>query len=183
VVLRIDLARDDPCLREREGVSFELWSRAEIETWRRRGGDLPLQVFRDRIDRVEACMVAVIERELAAFVWIYRRGDPNRFLRLAEGEAEVNHGYVFPRYRGRRLYGALLAQACGRLKVQGYRRAYGVVPVANRAALRACREAGLQEIGQVRQWGLVRPRFREAVATPPERAPSAMRPGGRPWGR
>lgn len=161
VVLAIDLSKSEIKAASREGLEFKRWSGTTMAAWREHRQNVPIQCFRDRIDYVDTCVVALSGHEVAGLVWLYRSTDPNRFLRLSEREGEVNHGYVFPKYRGVKLYSALLTWALLWLKEEGYQAAYGVVPIANTPALQACARAGLLEIGRVWHFSVFRPKFQK----------------------
>lgn len=167
---RADLA--DPASHPE--VSFEVWSADDMRRWRAAHPDAPTQCFRDVVDGVSRAMVALVDGQLAAFIWIYLQGDFSRMFRIGPTDAELNHGIVLPDHRGRRLFTPLLSQACAYLATQGGRRVYAVVHTANDPSLRSFRAAGFAEFARQMHFLAYRPKFAEpdptlvaATAAPP----------------
>lgn len=154
------------------GASFDVWSAEDMRRWSGDHDDAPTQCFRDVVDGVSSAMVALIDGELAAFIWMYRRGDFSRMFPLGPTDVELNHGIVLPAFRRRRLFTPLLSQACVRLAADGCRRVYAVVHTENHPSLRAFRAAGFAEFGRRTHFLAYRPKFQapdptRLAATPP----------------
>lgn len=148
------------------GEGFELWTADRMQEWRQGRQDLPTEFYQDRIDRVSLCAVACAGEELAGLIWIYRPGDYSRMFRLQAGEAELNHGYLQPEHRHRRLFARLLAFACAELRQQGYVTARAVVHASNKPSLRAFTRAGFAAVGSVRHFFIFRPTVKSIPAAP-----------------
>lgn len=155
-------------------ASFEVWTADDMRRWRADHRDAPTQCFRDTVDGVSTAMIARIDGELAAFIWLYREGNFSRMFRIGPTDAELNHGIVLPEYRSRRLFAPLLSHACAWLATQGGRRVYAVVHTDNGPSLRSFRAAGFAEFARQTHLFAWRPKFKEpdprvlaATAAPP----------------
>jgi GNAT superfamily N-acetyltransferase len=166
LALARDLAADGPGPAPAPGAELALWDRARVRAWCAGRRDVPVEFLRDEIDGVRMCAVATVGGDLAGLIWIYRPQHPSRVFRLAADEAELNHGFVRPAYRGRRLFEAILAYACLRLRQEGVRRVYGAVHSINVRSHRSFLAAGFRDIGAVRHFLLFRPRL-DGRATAP----------------
>jgi ribosomal protein S18 acetylase RimI-like enzyme len=161
VVLARNLAKPSPRAAE-DGLVLELWPSARLNEWRRQRPRLSTEFFQNDIDGVENCVVARDGDEIAGLIWIYYPGDKSRLFQLRDGEAELNQGYVLPRYRGRGVFRKVIAFACETLAKQGYRTAYAMVHWTNVPSLKAFEGAGFHRQGRVRHFLAWRPRFRTA---------------------
>jgi ribosomal protein S18 acetylase RimI-like enzyme len=161
VVFSRSLSRAAPQPAEKE-LALELWPSARLKEWRRHRSGLSTEFFQNEIDGVENCVVAREGDEIAGLIWIYYPGDKSRLFQLRDGEAELNQGYVLPRYRGRGVFRKVIAFACDTLAKQGYRTAYAMVHSSNVPSLKAFEGAGFHRQGRVRHFLAWRPRFRTA---------------------
>lgn len=146
-------------------ASFAVWSADDMRRWRDEHPAAPTQCFRDTVDGVSSAMVALVDGELAAFIWIYREGDFSRMFPLGRTDAELNHGIVLPDYRRRRLFVPLLSQACVHLASLGVGRVFAVVHTENQPSLRAFRAAGFAEFARRSHLLAWRPKFGEPDPT------------------
>ncbi len=166
LALARELTVDGPAPPAPPGVRLELWDRARVRAWCEGRRDVPVEFLRDEIDGVRTCAVATVEGDLAGLIWIYRPEHPSRVFRLRRDEAELNHGFVRPEHRGRRLFEAILAFAATRLRAEGVRAVYGAVHSVNVRSHRSFLAAGFHDIGTVRHFLVFRPRL-DGAATPP----------------
>ena len=141
-----------------DAVRLELWTAPSLRQWRKPRQGLSTEFFQDEIDGVDTCAVAFIRGELASLIWIYHHEHASRLFRLHEREAELNHGYVLPPFRGMGLFRDVLEFACVRLQEQGYQTVYAGVHAENAPSLRAFRHAGFRDIGSIRHFLIFRPR-------------------------
>lgn len=170
LALARDLATRGPAVPTPPGVVLDVWPAARVRAWRAGRADVPLEFVRDTIDGVEFCAVATLNGDLAGLIWLYRPEHASRVFRLHPGEAEINHGYVRPEYRERRLFQSILDHACRRLGEAGVRTVYAAVHSHNDRSHRAFLAAGFRQVGAVRHFLVFRPRF-GGRPTPPDASP------------
>jgi ribosomal protein S18 acetylase RimI-like enzyme len=82
--------------------------------------------------------------------WLYYRGDPNRILRLDEGDCEIKFCLTLPEFRGRGLYPAALLAIQVYLKDRGFHRCFICVKSDNRASIKGIEKAGFHRVGVTR---------------------------------
>lgn len=162
VILSRDLAAAPP--PPEGGEDFELWTADRLHQWRRGRSRLPTEFYQERIDGVSLCAVACAGSDVAGLIWIDRPGDYSRMFRMRPGEAELNHGYVRPKYRHRGLFARLLAYTCAELQDRGYATPHAIVHESNGPSLRAFARAGFGAVGSVRHFFLFRPAVRSGPA-------------------
>ena len=160
VLLARDLPVDAIHLPRQDGVSFEQWTAAMMRAWRDQRHGLSPDFFRDAIDGVDTCAVAMVGNALAGMIWMYRREHPSRLFRLGAREVELNYGYILPEFRHLGLFSAVLSFACRLLQTHGYRRVYAGVHAGNGPSLRAFHNAAFQDIGTIRHYLVFRPKVR-----------------------
>lgn len=159
VVLTRNLSASGVNRASPEATTWEMWDAGTVRAWRRDRHGVPPAFFRDAIDGVDTCAVALVQGEVAGLIWIYRPGDVSRLFHLRESEAELNYGHVLLPYRGMGVFRELLSFSCLRLREQGYRTVYAMVESGNEPSLRAFRSAGFREISSVRHFLVFRPKF------------------------
>lgn len=87
------------------------------------------------------CYIATHNDEPAGFVWLNQkfmllRG--RKIGRIKENKvAFAYHGYVFPKYRNKRIFESLTKEYYKDLKIQRFKRAYSLVDVHNPIAIKA----------------------------------------------
>lgn len=102
-------------------------------------------------DRVKEFYVAVSERrEIEHISWVYYTDDPNRFISLRSGEAEIKYCLTLPECRGRGLYPRVLKTIASQLLRQGVRRVFICVNADNHASIRGVMKAGFVRVDRVR---------------------------------
>ena len=141
-------------------LTVELWDSARIASWRAGREGLTTEFFQNDIDGVELCSVALIDGEVAGLIWIYRYGDNSRLFSLRDTDAELNNGYVFPKYRNKGVFKQVIDYACGWLEQKRYLTAYAMVHWDNEPSLRAFRDIGFEVQGKVSHFLVWRPKFR-----------------------
>jgi len=119
----------------------------------RSGKDLPREFFYDLVHGVKNCYVAFWGNEIAYIHWIYVKGDPNRFLVLSDGVAELNYNTTLPKFRGHRLQAKMLAYIFEDLRKSGFKQAVGVINEKNPPAIKGAKRAGMEEIAKIRTLG------------------------------
>lgn len=118
-----------------------------LETERRLRNPAPWELQCDVYDGVRDCFVHVDGGRLGHISWLYYRGDPNRILRLADGECEVKFCLTFPEFRGRGLYPAALRAIQRDLAGRAFRRCFVCVRSDNTASIRGIEKAGFHKVG------------------------------------
>jgi len=123
----------------------------------REGKDLTREFFYDRMHGVRHCYLVMCGDEIAGIHWVYVKGDPNRFLKLNEGVAEVNYLTTTGGFRGNGLMGKMMAYSANELRNEGYRRLVCVIHQKNEPAIRNALWVGLREVGRIRTFGPFNP--------------------------
>jgi lipid II:glycine glycyltransferase (peptidoglycan interpeptide bridge formation enzyme) len=150
----------------RTDVVFTVWPAATLRKWRSGRHGLSTEFYQDEIDGVDTCAVALRDGNVAGLIWMYRPEDASRLFRLAEVEAELNHGYVLPCHRGQRLFRDLLAFSAWWLNLRGHSTIYAMVHSANAPSLAAFRDAGFVEVRTAWHFLAYRPKIRMTPAAP-----------------
>ena len=145
--------------RRVEGVHFDVWPAARLAAWRKAQHQdrLSSEFFRDRIDGVRRCAVALDDDHVVGLIWFYEPGDPSRMFRLSSGQAELNYGYLQPGFRHRGIFMSTVVTACLRLRAEGHTAAFVAVHAGNRPSRRAFAAAGFSTVAEVRHFFLFRP--------------------------
>jgi RimJ/RimL family protein N-acetyltransferase len=151
---------DDDKMSLAPGATYEVWDAARVAMWRRGRRDMPPELFQDSIDGVRACSVALVDGEIAAFIWIFRRGDVSRLFDLHDGEAEVNYGAVLGPYQRHGLFRGVLRCASAWLAERGHHTVYASVHATNTRSLRAFAACGFTPVGTVAHFAFYRPKYR-----------------------
>jgi GNAT superfamily N-acetyltransferase len=134
------------------GVMFEKVHEDEILEQ----GELPDDVFERQVDRlrrfgVSYCYGARVDGKLAAFAWLVphdaMRLDVPHLLRGAPGEAELTAAETVPRYRGKGLYGFVMANEFSIARKKGIHTVLFKTFPSNKAALRSFEKIGAQYVG------------------------------------
>lgn len=128
------------------------------------GCDLPERRIDDFLRRLDAGHVGVVAStgdRIAAYGWLttsdYFESWSGVAISLARGEGYVYNGYVFPAFRGRRLYPSVLAWRLRTLAALGCRTVYSIVAVTNAPALASHARlgfVGVRDFGYVKVAGL-----------------------------
>lgn len=145
-----------------DGMAIEVVPAAWLAEWRQGRPGLAPEFFQDEIDGVGLCAVIRDGHEVAGLTWIYRAGDPSRLFDLGPGEAELNHTFVRPAYRGRRLHAALLSFCFDWLRERGHHTVYRMTDATNVRSIRSGHRVGMRVIGMVHHCGPYRPPYRAA---------------------
>ncbi len=154
------------------GATFEIWDGDRLRLLRAGRAGLSWQFYQDEIDGADTCAVALLGGEVVGLAWIYGGRRARRLFELQDDEAELNHVYVPPAYRGRGLMKPLVACACSWLASQGYRAAYAAVHSTNIPSQRGFLGAGFVVAGSIRRIGAWRPKFSLARGGEPGRHPA-----------
>lgn len=111
---------------------------------------IPWELQCDIYDGVRDFFVYRENGRLGHISWLYYRGDPNRILRLEDGECEVKFCLTFPEFRGKGLYPAALRVIQQYLKEHGSQRCFICVKADNTASIRGIEKAGFLRVGSTR---------------------------------
>jgi len=106
-----------------------------------------MEMHRDVVDGVKDAFVAFSEGKFAHIVWVYYSGDPNRFINLKPGEAEIKFGVTPEQFRGHNVYPKVVEFICHYLKEKNYERLYGFVVKDNLASMRGLKKVGFKVTG------------------------------------
>ena len=102
-------------------------------------------------DNVKDFYIVVSDtQEIQHVSWIYYEKDPNRFMRLEPGHAEIKYCLTLPEFRGRGIYPRVLKMIVARLTEKGIERVFICVKADNHASLRGVEKAGFTRVGQIR---------------------------------
>ena len=125
---------------------------ADLEESRRQlgAGPVPWELQCDRYDGVRDFFVYKERGAIGHISWLYYPQDPNRILRLGEGECEVKFCLTTPDMRGRGLYPLALQAIQRHLADGGYRRCFICVKEDNLPSIRGIERAGFRRLGAVR---------------------------------
>jgi len=123
---------------------------SDLESARKKLEKVPWEFKCDLYDGVQDFFTYKENGEIGHISWLYYEGDPNRILRLGDGEGEVKFCLTFPEHRGKGLYPAALQVIQGYLKEHGYRRCYICVKDDNVPSIRGIEKAGYRLAGSVR---------------------------------
>lgn len=126
----------------------------------RKSRELPREFFYDQIHGVRQCYVVLHKEQPAYIHWVYVRGDPNRFLKLADGVAELNYNTTLPEYRGQKLMGKMMVYIMRDLKDNGFTKVVGVVNALNPPALKSMVAAGFTEVRRFKTFGYLNRKYR-----------------------
>ncbi len=106
-------------------------------------------------------VIALDDHQVVGFGWLSLENEIDRLLNveisLQQGEGYIYDGFVFPGFRGRNIYPALLTWRLDYLMRHGCRTAYSIVAVGNMPAETWHRRMGFRpqrEIGYVKILGL-----------------------------
>ena len=117
--------------------------------------------FADRLATGRLGVVAWLDDVVAAYGWLTVTDHFEDWsgvdVRLAEGEGYVYNGFVFPQFRGRRIYPSVLEWRLRTLRSLGCRMAYSIVSVTNAPTLRWHEKLGFvgdRELGHVKIVGV-----------------------------
>lgn len=123
----------------------------ELEAVRAATEPVPWELRCDLYDGVSDFFVyRVPEKNIFGHIsWVYHKGDPNRTLRLADGECEIMFCLTLPEFRGLGLYPNALREIQSDLKRRGYLRCFICVEEGNLASTRGIEKAGFVYAGRV----------------------------------
>lgn len=130
-----------------------------LKTLRTYATALPVEFYRDEIDRIDRCFLACVDERLAAIAWSYDRTKPAHFLRMSPGDAEIRSVYSLAEFRGRGLAKTVIATACESLAREGYRRVYAVIHFRNEASQKAFQSIGFSKVTELRRPPIFGPRY------------------------
>lgn len=121
----------------------------ELDLILNRSASMPWEFQCHRYDGVKDFFIARDSGGIRHISWIYYRGDPNRFLRLAPHDAEIKYCLTLPSFRGRGLYSKTLMFIARSLKESGFRRVFICVTRSNYASIRGIEKAGFKRVKEI----------------------------------
>jgi RimJ/RimL family protein N-acetyltransferase len=122
----------------------------DLELERKERRPVPWELQCNLYDGVRDFFVYREGGRLGHVSWLYYKDDPNRILRLDDGECEIKFCVTFPEFRGRGLYPAALHAIQAYLKKRGFHRCFICVKSDNAASIRGIEKAGFRRVGMTR---------------------------------
>lgn len=123
---------------------------ADLEAARARLDRTPWELQCDKYDGVRDFFVYKEHGRVGHISWLYYKHDPNRVLRLNDGECEIKFCLTFSEWRGQGLYPSALETIQHYLAAGGYRRCFICVKQDNLSSIRGIEKAGFRRAGAVR---------------------------------
>jgi hypothetical protein len=124
--------------------------------------NLPREFYMHESDGVRHCVIVKVGDKMGHIVWIYFKGDKNRWFNLEDDEAHINYGFTFKEFRGQSLFPIALYAAAKWLKDRSYRRILMDVHEETRFMLSSMKKIrGVKHIGTLKQWFLYRPKYNQ----------------------
>jgi len=111
--------------------------------------ELPREFFCDQTYGASKCYLALIDNRPAYIHWVFDCRHSSRFLRIQNGDVEVNYMLTLPDYRRQGLCVNVLNQTVNNMKAEGKNRVFCVVHDRNIASIKAVKKAGFREYTQV----------------------------------
>jgi len=161
-LLRVLLFRDDPIriyvktigdpdvVERRADPRITKGHVTELAAARAIRNPVPWELQCDIYDGVRDFFVYIENGTLGHISWLYYSDDPNRILRLEEGECEIKFCLTFPEFRGKGIYPAALHTIQRYLRERGCTRCFICVKADNIASIRGIEKAGFVSVGVTR---------------------------------
>jgi RimJ/RimL family protein N-acetyltransferase len=163
-VVKQSLFRDDPILIyaletsqvERRGnnassaMDIRKGNILELEKNYCRFKSVPWEFQCHQYDGVKDFFIASNAEGVQHITWIYYQNDPNRFIRLGHGDAELKYALTLPLFRGQGLLPEVLKAVVRYLGQKGFKRAFTCVHIDNRPSIRGVEKAGFKFIDRIR---------------------------------
>lgn len=102
-----------------------------------------------KFDDVKDFFIARNDDTIMCITWIYKKGDPNRFLIMGDKQALLQYGLTLPEFRGCGLLPAVLKAIAKYLKNQGCEKVYGLIHHKNSSSIKGTTKAGFVKVGQL----------------------------------
>ena len=123
---------------------------ADLVAARAMRNPVPWELQCDEYDGVRDFFVHIEDGTLGHISWLYYKDDPNRILRLEEGDCEIKFCLTFPEFRGKGIYPAALHSIQRYLRERGCVRCFICVKADNIASIRGIEKAGFTSVGVTR---------------------------------
>ncbi len=159
-VVEMNLLEEREPVNPRVPMEVRRGTLEELRSIRSKNPSLPMEFFADEMDGVDTFYLAFIDGELAGIGWLYFAGDPNRFIKLREKEAEFKYFYTFEKYRGKNVLPKIEDEMCKWLKEKGYKRIVGFIHPGNPPNIKGSQKAGMKIIGTLTQVGPFRFKYK-----------------------
>ncbi len=130
----------------------------ELQRFRSENEDLPVDYYCDELFGYTLPFFALVNRQVAAVVWLVSAGQTSRFLELQQTDVEINYLEVNRAYRGHRLAQHLMGYQLQWAAEAGYRRVFTVPNVENIASLKPMLDLGFRPIEALVHFSLSRPK-------------------------
>lgn len=119
----------------------------------RKNRELPREFYYDQFHGVKNCYVVLYKDQPVYIHWVYKKGDPNRFLKLDEDVGEFNYNTTLPEFRGQKLMEKAIIYMMNDLKNDGFKKVVGVVNILNPAATKSVIAVGFKEVRKIKTIG------------------------------
>jgi hypothetical protein len=154
VRLRLDV-RDFVALENRPAqLEVRRGVLAELEAFRRKRSDLPIDFFIDRFHPTRWFYLGFWEGELAHVSWISAGDDNWRLIRLGPSEVEVRFVFTLPAYRRRGIQKHAIGDILADLKRTAIEVVYAHVVPPNVASYKAFTASGFRAVAMLKVWRL-----------------------------
>ncbi len=153
IVFVMDLTRELPPHELDSDFTVVKPTIEELRAYREGLDHLPREFYYDELHGIKNVYLVLCNNEIAYIHWVYVKGDPNRFLRLSDGVAELNYNTTLPKFRGRGLMKKMMRYIHLDLKKQGFTKACGLANADNIPAVKSALRAGFQVHSRVKAIG------------------------------
>lgn len=133
-------------------IGYEI-RRGDIEFLRKirsQNNKMPYEFYVDNFDNVLDCLLVCKENEIIHISWLFKKNDPNKFLRLEKDEVEVKYSYTKLEHRGKNIFPYVLRQIKNTLSMENYKNLYICVDEDNIASQRAVSKLNFRFIGRLK---------------------------------
>ncbi len=121
----------------------------ELEKARKSMELLPWEFCCDLYDGVEDFFIYRKNGEIGHISWIYYKDDPNRIIKVHDGEGEIKYSLTLPQFRGKGIYPATLIAIQKYLREHGHRRVYICAKHDNLPSIKGIEKAGFKFVTNI----------------------------------
>jgi RimJ/RimL family protein N-acetyltransferase len=150
ILIYVKLLGDPDVLERRSDPRITKGHATDLAAAKASRKPVPWELQCDVYDGVRDFFVHIDDGTLGHISWLYYKDDPNRILRLEEGDCEIKFCLTFPEFRGRGIYPAALHAIQRYLVERGCSRCFVCVKADNIASIRGIEKAGFTRVGVTR---------------------------------